>query len=131
MCVRTISSTDMFRLRHEREEQEMKITEESILKEIEAELLKREENVQKRTAEVLEMVMKSKNFVTAENLDEKLKEALDNPVVYDYAIDLMGHKIYSPEPSKYLEGTPTRQKGRQFDVSLGMQQENKSESQKS
>ncbi|VDM48444.1 unnamed protein product [Toxocara canis] len=109
------------RLRKEKEEEEMKAAEEAILKEIEAELLKREENVQKRTAEVLDMIERSKNFVTAENLDEKLKEALENPVVYDYAIDLQGHKIHLPKPNKYLEGTPTRQKGRQFDVTLGVQ----------
>lgn len=109
------------RRRKEREESEIKAAKEETIKEIEEELIKREQNVQKRTAEVLDMVQRSKNFVTAENLDEKLKEALENPVVYDYAIDLQGHKIYSPKPNKYLEGTPTRQRGRQFDVTFGVQ----------
>uniref|UniRef100_A0A0M3HRY9 Small ribosomal subunit protein mS26 n=1 Tax=Ascaris lumbricoides TaxID=6252 RepID=A0A0M3HRY9_ASCLU len=151
------------RRRKEREESEIKAAKEETIKEIEEELIKREQNVQKRTAEVLDMVEfycqticfcifvtdealllrfpytliaqsvihstadviiqveRSKNFVTAENLDEKLKEALENPVVYDYAIDLQGHKIYSPKPNKYLEGTPTRQRGRQFDVTFGVQ----------
>lgn len=44
-------------------------------------------------------------------------EALEKPVVYDFAIDLNGNKYYSPPPVKYQEGQPTRQKSRSFDLS--------------
>lgn len=64
-------------------------------------------------------VERSKHFVTDETLDEKLEEALDNPVVYDYAIDLQGNRYYIPVPEKYIKGTPPRQKGRMYDITLG------------
>lgn len=52
-------------------------------------------------------------------MDERLEEALENPVVYDYAVDLQGNKYYAPVPEKYIKGTPPRQKGRMYDVTLG------------
>lgn len=60
----------------------------------------------------------SQTFVTKDNMDEKLKEALENPVVFDYCIDLNGNKFFDPVPMKFVEGTPTRQKSRAFDRSL-------------
>lgn len=54
-------------------------------------------------------------------MDEKLEEALDNPVVYDYAIDLQGNKYYIPVPEKYVKGTPPRQMGRMYDITLGIE----------
>lgn len=111
------------RRRKEREEEEHEKAEREILKEIEEELEKREKGVKVRTKEVLDMIERSKNFVTMENLDEKLKEALENPVVYDFAVDLQGKRLYAPKPTKYLEGVPKRQKSRLYDVSLGEHQE--------
>lgn len=64
-------------------------------------------------------VERSKHFVTEETLDEKLSEALDNPLVYDYAIDLQGNRYYIPVPEKYIKGTPPRQKERMYDITLG------------
>lgn len=61
--------------------------------------------------------------MTLDNLDCKLHEALENPVVYDFAIDLEGKRIYAPVPNKYLEGKPVLQKGRMYDVTLGFPQE--------
>jgi len=57
------------------------------------------------------------NFVTHENLAEKIDEALENPVVFEYALDLEGKKIPSPTPPKYVEGVPTKQMGRMYDQS--------------
>ena len=39
---------------------------------------------------------------------EKIEEALDNPVVYDYAIDVDGNIYSSAEPAKYLEREPDK-----------------------
>ncbi|KAH7700759.1 Protein MRPS-26 [Aphelenchoides avenae] len=86
---------------------------------IEHALTAEQRNAEERTREVLELVEESGNFVTKENLDEKLREALEKPVVYDYVIDLNGSQYHNPLPQKYLEGTPTRQKGRIYDKTLG------------
>ncbi|CAG9531932.1 unnamed protein product [Cercopithifilaria johnstoni] len=105
--------------RTRREEEELERMESEYLKSIEKELERRETNVKQRMKEVLQMVERSKHFITDENLDEKLEEALDNPVVYDYAIDLQGNRYYVPVPEKYIKGTPPRQKGRMYDITLG------------
>ncbi|KAK6101506.1 Mitochondrial ribosome subunit S26 family protein [Brugia pahangi] len=105
--------------REEREKEELRKMECEYLKSIEKELERKEINVKQRMKEVLQMVERSKYFVTDEILDEKLEEALDNPVVYDYAVDLQGNKYYVPVPEKYIKGTPPRQKGRMYDVTLG------------
>ncbi|KAH7716473.1 Protein MRPS-26 [Aphelenchoides avenae] len=89
------------------------------LESIEHALTSEQRNAEERTREVLELVEESANFVTKENLDEKLREALEKPVVYDYVIDLNGSQYHNPLPQKYLEGTPTRQKGRIYDKTLG------------
>uniref|UniRef100_A0A0R3S155 Small ribosomal subunit protein mS26 n=1 Tax=Elaeophora elaphi TaxID=1147741 RepID=A0A0R3S155_9BILA len=113
--------------RNEREKQEMKKMELEYLKSIEKELKRREINVKQRMNEVLQMVERSKHFITDETLDEKLEEALDNPVVYDYAIDLQGNRYYVPVPEKYIKGTPPRQKGRMYDITLGTEHYSKKE----
>ncbi|KAI6216203.1 hypothetical protein M3Y99_01832600 [Aphelenchoides fujianensis] len=62
---------------------------------------------------------RSANFVTAENLDQKLNEALEKPpTVFDFAIDVQGTKFVDPTPLKYQTGMPTRQKGRLYDRTL-------------
>ncbi|MCP9259580.1 BMA-MRPS-26 [Dirofilaria immitis] len=81
-------------------------------------LLKINEERNRKAAEFVS-VERSKHFVTDETLDEKLEEALDNPIVYDYAIDLQGNRYYVPIPEKYIKGTPPRQKGRMYDITLG------------
>lgn len=59
-------------------------------------------------------------FITIQNLDQRLNEALEKPVVYDYAIDLKGAKLHDPLPAKYQTGIPARQKGRMYDRTLAM-----------
>lgn len=107
------------------------------LEEVEKKLAAEEADIEKRSREVLEMIVgfhhkqifqfkssrlwhkfkeRSKEFLTPENIDEKIANALDNPVVYDFFLDLRGIKYYSPKPVKYLEGIPTRQKGRFYDL---------------
>jgi hypothetical protein len=55
-----------------------------------------------------------------DNLDAKLDYALEHPLVVDYAVDMHGRQIHNPPPVKYLEGTPTRQRGRIYDRTLGV-----------
>jgi len=88
------------------------------LEDIKLKLKEQDEMVKQNTEEVKRVLEESESFVTLENLDEKLAAALENPTVLDYCIDLKGQKFYDPTPVKYLEGTPTRQKGRSFDRSL-------------
>jgi len=61
----------------------------------------------------------SKNFITKENLDEKVREALENPINLDYAIDLNGAKIENVQPQKCFEGIKATQRGRAFDHQPG------------
>uniref|UniRef100_A0A914XUS7 Small ribosomal subunit protein mS26 n=1 Tax=Panagrolaimus superbus TaxID=310955 RepID=A0A914XUS7_9BILA len=104
------------RERQEKEEYE-KIKAE-FLGEIGKKLSAEAENAKEKTIEVKKMIEISQTFVTKDNLDDKLKEALEKPVVFDYCIDLNGNKFFDPVPMKYVEGTPTRQKARVFDRSL-------------
>ena len=46
----------------------------------------------------------SKTFVTPENLDEKINEALDNVINYNYALKPNGEKVYSTQPPGNLNG---------------------------
>jgi hypothetical protein len=54
-------------------------------------------------------------------LEQKVLDALENPVVLDYAVDLDGKRYQSARPPvKYIEGTLVpRQKGRAYDLSHG------------
>lgn len=47
-----------------------------------------------------------------------MEEALESPVVFDYAITPRAERLYDPEPVKFQSGTPTRQKGRLYDRTL-------------
>uniref|UniRef100_A0A0N5AK97 Small ribosomal subunit protein mS26 n=1 Tax=Syphacia muris TaxID=451379 RepID=A0A0N5AK97_9BILA len=103
-------------LRKDKESTVMLKLEKKILENIKEKLDEEEQLSKEHTAEVLEMIERSKSFVTRENLDEKLQEALENPVVYDFAVDLQANRLYNPIPVKYLEGTPPIQTGRIYDL---------------
>lgn len=45
-----------------------------------------------------------KDFVTKENLDDKIAHALDNPVNYNFALNGNGEKILSTFPPGNLNG---------------------------
>lgn len=66
-------------------------------------LIKKEERDRKRSQEAIEHIKKLKQvastFITKENLDEAIKEALENTANYEYAIDLNGN-IYT---GKYVD----------------------------
>uniref|UniRef100_A0A0K0D939 Small ribosomal subunit protein mS26 n=1 Tax=Angiostrongylus cantonensis TaxID=6313 RepID=A0A0K0D939_ANGCA len=95
--------------RAKREEAEWRTTQQEILKEIDEALQKQHKLANEASAEVRAAIDRSQNFVDERNLEEKILEALENPKVYDFAID---------------QGIPTRQKGRFFDRTLGVSQAN-------
>ncbi|CAJ0597532.1 unnamed protein product [Cylicocyclus nassatus] len=113
-----------------REETEWKNTQREILNEIEEALEKRQKIAKEATEEVRAAIARSRDFVDKTNLEAKIIEALENPKVYDFAIDRQGNKYYDPKPVKYQEGVPTRQKGRLFDKTLGIPQNSDEEEQK-
>uniref|UniRef100_A0A8R1IF22 Small ribosomal subunit protein mS26 n=2 Tax=Caenorhabditis japonica TaxID=281687 RepID=A0A8R1IF22_CAEJA len=110
--------------RAQREESDAKATKSVILDEIHAELEKRNAEKKAAEAEVRAAIARADNFVSRENLETKILEALEKPTIYDFAIDRAGNRYYVPEPVKYQEGTPTRQKGRLYDQTLGTQHGN-------
>ncbi|CAI4230490.1 unnamed protein product [Auanema sp. JU1783] len=106
-------------LRKLREQSEWKETQAMILNEIEETLQKQAEAKESAAKEVRAAIERSHSFVTKDNLLESITNALENPVVYDFAINKIGDKFFDPTPVKYQEGTPTRQKGRLYDRTLG------------
>lgn len=45
-----------------------------------------------------------KSFVTKENLEEKIEQALNNPVNYNFALKSNGEKVHSDLPPGNLNG---------------------------
>lgn len=43
-------------------------------------------------------------------MDEKIRHALENPVNFDYAIDLVGEKLPNPMPPKYFTAIRAQKK---------------------
>eukprot|EP00795_Rhopilema_esculentum_P012052 gene12052-2643_t len=58
---------------------------------------------EKRRALVLQAIEESKDFVTKENLDEKIAYALENEVNYNFALTPNGKKLYSTKPPGNFE----------------------------
>ncbi|XP_008277165.1 small ribosomal subunit protein mS26 [Stegastes partitus] len=60
-------------------------------------LLKQEQGQQKflkeKEKEILQLQEDAKNFITLENLDQRIEEALDNPKNYNFAIDKEGQVV--------------------------------------
>ncbi|KAG7510579.1 28S ribosomal protein S26, mitochondrial [Solea senegalensis] len=78
----------MIRVQKEKEEAEQKKLEV---------IMKREEEHQQfmkeKEKEILQLQEEAKNFITLENLDQRIEEALDNPKNYNFAIDKEGRVI--------------------------------------
>ncbi|CAJ0945372.1 unnamed protein product, partial [Mesorhabditis belari] len=102
----------------EREVQKMekwKETRQEVLWEIQSTVDAQAETAARSELEVRTVINRSSDFVSKENLEKKILEALETPKVYDFAIDKAGAKLESPTPVKYQEGTPTVQKTRLYD----------------
>ncbi|KAL3049526.1 hypothetical protein OYC64_008890 [Pagothenia borchgrevinki] len=52
-----------------------------------------QEIVKEKEKEILKLQEDAKNFITLENLDQRIEEALDNPKNYNFAIDKQGKVV--------------------------------------
>jgi small subunit ribosomal protein S26 len=73
------------RLRQEALEQEQRQAEEQARR-----ALEEQARVQRKQQEVLQLQEEAKNFITRENLDARIEEALDSPKSYNWAITREG-----------------------------------------
>lgn len=74
----------------------LKETEEAELRKQEV-ILQREQDmqtlIQEKEQEILQLQEEAKNFITLENLDQRIEAALDSPRNYNYAIDREGRVV--------------------------------------
>ncbi|XP_072532984.1 small ribosomal subunit protein mS26 [Salminus brasiliensis] len=76
------------RVQKETEAAEQKKKEEIILRQQEL-----ESYIKEKEQEILQLQEEVKNFITLENLDQRIEEALDNPKNYNFAIDKAGRTV--------------------------------------
>ncbi|XP_076830340.1 small ribosomal subunit protein mS26 isoform X2 [Brachyhypopomus gauderio] len=90
------NDAENLRLRKIRELRVQKEVEEAELKRKEAAILRQQElenHIKEREREILQLQEEAKNFITLENLDQRIEEALDNPKNYNFAIDKEGRVV--------------------------------------
>ncbi|KRZ08183.1 Tetratricopeptide repeat protein 1 [Trichinella zimbabwensis] len=96
-----LKNDELNKLQQEKREKEFQAEKEKLKEEmiqlVEQHLNKNEEQHAVREKEVLEMIENSKHFLTYENLDEKIEEALESPTDFNYALDLNG-KMFKGKP---------------------------------
>ncbi|XP_063355331.1 28S ribosomal protein S26, mitochondrial [Pelmatolapia mariae] len=78
----------ILRVQKEAEEAERKRIEAAIQREQE-----QQEFIKEKEREILKLQEEVKNFITMENLDQRIEEALDNPKNYNFAVDKEGRVI--------------------------------------
>ncbi|XP_068194597.1 small ribosomal subunit protein mS26 [Antennarius striatus] len=78
----------MQRLQKEHLEAERKEAEAALQREQE-----QEEFIKEKEREILQLQEDVKNFITLENIDQRIEEALDNPKNYNFAIDKEGRVV--------------------------------------
>ncbi|KAK5857760.1 hypothetical protein PBY51_010981 [Eleginops maclovinus] len=78
----------VLRVQQEKEEADCKKLEVILQREQE-----QQEIVKEKEKEILKLQEDAKNFITMENLDQRIEEALDNPKNYNFAIDKQGKVV--------------------------------------
>lgn len=78
----------VLRVQKEKEEAERQRVEAAIQREQE-----QQEFIKEKEKEILKLQEDAKNFITLENLDQRIEEALDNPKNYNFAIDKEGRVV--------------------------------------
>ncbi|XP_028293826.1 small ribosomal subunit protein mS26 [Gouania willdenowi] len=78
----------ILRVQREKEEAEQKMMEEIIQRE-----QKQQEFIKEKEKEIIQLQEDAKNFITLENLDERIEEALNNPKNYNFAVDTEGRVV--------------------------------------
>lgn len=76
------------RVQKEAEAAEQRRREEALLRQQEF-----ERYIQEKEMEILQLQEEAKNFITLENLDQRIEEALDNPKNYNFAINKAGKTV--------------------------------------
>ncbi|XP_038649111.1 28S ribosomal protein S26, mitochondrial [Scyliorhinus canicula] len=90
MAFNNLENERLRKIREERLRQEAVEEQEQKLKAAIHREKKREEFLKEKELEVLQLQEAVKNFITLENLDERIEEALKNPKNYNFAIDKEG-----------------------------------------
>ncbi|XP_069016849.1 small ribosomal subunit protein mS26 [Embiotoca jacksoni] len=80
--------TRIVRIQKEEEEAQRMKVEAAVQREQE-----QQEFIKEREKEILQLQEDVKNFITPENLDQRIEEALDNPKNYNFAIDKEGRVV--------------------------------------
>ncbi|NP_001002418.1 small ribosomal subunit protein mS26 [Danio rerio] len=52
-----------------------------------------ENYIKEKERQILQLQEEAKNFITLDNLDQRIEEALDNPINYNFAIDKQGRVV--------------------------------------
>ncbi|XP_068435848.1 small ribosomal subunit protein mS26 [Clinocottus analis] len=76
------------RVQKEKEEAELKQVEATAQRELQL-----QEFIKIKEKEILKLQEDVKNFITLENLDQRIEEALDNPKNYNFAVDKEGRVV--------------------------------------
>ncbi|XP_034419524.1 28S ribosomal protein S26, mitochondrial [Cyclopterus lumpus] len=76
------------RVQKEKEEAERKQVEASVQRE-----QQQQEFIKEKEKDILKLQEDAKNFITLENLDRRIEDALDNPKNYNFAIDKEGRVV--------------------------------------
>ncbi|XP_053700878.1 28S ribosomal protein S26, mitochondrial [Synchiropus splendidus] len=78
----------VLRLQREKEAAEHKILEAALKREQEE-----QELIEEKEKEILQLQEDAKTFITLDNLDQRIEEALDNPKNYNFAVDKEGRIV--------------------------------------
>lgn len=90
------NDAENLRLRKIRELRVQKEAEAAEQRRREATVLRQQElerYIKEKEREILQLQEEAKNFITLENLDQRIEEALDNPKNYNFAIDKEGRTV--------------------------------------
>lgn len=96
-------NADVKILREKRHEQLMKKLEQQALDHMEIKARIKQEKLAKAEEAVIKAKIDAKTFITPDNIDQAIEEALQNVVCYHSAIDLQGNfyeGVYTPEAKK-------------------------------
>ncbi|XP_072433661.1 small ribosomal subunit protein mS26 [Chiloscyllium punctatum] len=96
MAFNKLENERLQKIREERLQREAEEEQEQKLQAAISREKKKIEFLKEKEQEVLQLQEEVKNFITLENLDQRIAEALDNPKNYNFAIDTEGRIIRSP-----------------------------------
>ncbi|XP_073691235.1 small ribosomal subunit protein mS26 [Garra rufa] len=91
-----LNDAENFRIHQIREQRLLKEAEAAELKNREAAILRQQEledYIKEKERQILQLQEEAKNFITPDNLDQRIEEALDNPKNYNFAIDKEGRVV--------------------------------------